>query len=334
LSITSWFTGLILLTLTMLPMATAKAEVFNSADFRITTTEKSNIVIFSAQLPTTVISSTDIQWPTSCKQISFEQQPFGSKSQLLYKALCPTPFTNDSVINTPWLLDGARLYLSLGQSDPMQITLNKSYSSMQVPLYIDNLAAQSTFEVLQKFLWQGMIHIWMGWDHIAFVFCLCLLASGYRLFALVSAFTIGHSITLGLAYFQLINIPIQPIEVLIALSIVLMAREIILTKEQQSPRGIYSALTVVILFGLVHGLGFASALKELGVQADDIWLSLLMFNLGVEAGQLIFVLTLLIIFAGLGKIKWQPAAKNIGVYSVGGLGVFWTLERIAVMILV
>jgi len=239
--------------------------------------------------------------------------------------------TADSVINTPWHLDGARLLLNIVTNESHQISLKKSYSTIQIPLYISNLTKESKVAVSIRYLWQGMIHIGLGWDHIAFVLCLFFLASGRHLSALISAFTIGHSITLGLAFLGYIHIPIQPIEILIALSIILMAREVLLIQEQKKSDAITNGFIMVILFGLVHGLGFASALKELGVADDELWLSLLFFNFGVEFGQLIFISGMLIFMALLAKVKWQEKIQTISVYTAGGLGVFWALERITAM---
>ena len=149
----------------------ARADVVTSADFRVTSSED-NSVIFSAFLDTAVLSSYDIQWPTVCQQVSFQQQRIGSKTQLIYKAQCSEPFTKQSIIKTPWQLDGAKLFLSFGSNAILQTTLKKSYSSMQVPLYISSLETETKLDISLKYLWQGMIHIWMGWDHISFVLCL------------------------------------------------------------------------------------------------------------------------------------------------------------------
>lgn len=331
MKVNSWINLVVLIGLVILPKAELKADIFNSAEFKIVSSDNTNEIVFTAQLPRAVIESTHIQWPEQCLQTSFERQSMGNKSLLIYTAECNRSAIQNTVIITPWQLDGARLLLAIDANNSQQISLKKSYGGMRVPLHVIRSEKQTNLEAAQNFLWQGMLHIWMGWDHITFVLCLCLLARGRHLIVLVSAFTVGHSITLGLAFFQVINIPIQPIEVLIALSIVLMARELLLNQQPQPLVSIKNGLILIIIYGLLHGLGFASALKELQIEPDSIWLSLLFFNLGVELGQVLFILVMLAIFSSLINSHWQLRVKNSCAYLVGGLGVFWTIERLAIL---
>lgn len=185
-------------------------------------------------------------------------------------------------------------------------------------------------EIAAEFLRQGVFHIWAGWDHLAFVLCLCLLASGRQLIGLVTAFTIGHSISLALVFYQLANIPASPVEIAIALSIVFMAREALhATGVITNPNVLNRHLLVVLLFGFVHGLGFGDGLDEfarLPHGAGHVS-SLIFFNLGIELGELVFVGLITTLTAGLKAIaRWQPV-RTAALYGTGAMGAFWMVQR-------
>ena len=169
----------------------------------------------------------------------------------------------------------------------------------------------------------GVEHILSGWDHLAFVLVLCLIAAGWRLVKLVTAFTVGHSITLGLASVGFISVTGPPLEALIALSIAFMAREAILGQRPSQGYGI------ALAFGLLHGLGFAGALSEFGLQNDSLLMALLAFNLGVESGQLIFVFLAVIALALIRRVLQPEITRYAVAHGIGILAIFWTVERIA-----
>lgn len=185
-------------------------------------------------------------------------------------------------------------------------------------------------EIASEFLRQGVFHIWAGWDHLAFLLCLCLLASGRQLIGLVTAFTVGHSISLALVFYQLVNIPAPPVEIAIALSIAFMAREALhATGVITNPNVLNRHLVVVLLFGFVHGLGFGGALDEFAVAPHGAGhiSSLLFFNLGIELGELVFVGLVTALMAGLRTISlWQPV-RTAALYSTGAAGAFWMVQR-------
>ncbi len=178
----------------------------------------------------------------------------------------------------------------------------------------------------------GFDHILTGLDHLLFVFGLLLLATSTRLLIeTVTAFTVGHSITLSLAALGIANVPSGPVEVLIALSIFILAVEL-----GRGPRTSPTMLrrfpwVMAFLFGLLHGLGFAGALREIGLPPDDIPLSLFSFNVGIEAGQLAFVFVVLVAGFVLRRVLERlPAwSERIPVYGIGCLSVYWVLERLA-----
>jgi hypothetical protein len=178
----------------------------------------------------------------------------------------------------------------------------------------------------------GVEHILFGIDHLLFVFALVLIVRGVGLLVkTITAFTIAHSITLALATLGFVKMPSAPVEAVIALSIVFVAAEIV--RSRRGGRGLTERAPWLVagFFGLLHGFGFAGALSEVGLPANDIPLALLWFNVGVEAGQLAFVAVVLGIIALLRRIpfslpRWTPLVPP---YAIGGLAMFWVIERTA-----
>jgi hydrogenase/urease accessory protein HupE len=176
----------------------------------------------------------------------------------------------------------------------------------------------------------GVEHILSGPDHLLFVFGLLLLAGSIRaLLATITAFTVGHSITLSLAMLGLTRVPSGPVEVLIALSVFVLAVE--LAGNQPSGESLLrrKPWLMAALFGLLHGLGFAGALREVGLPEHEIPLSLFSFNVGIEIGQIAFVLVML---AGR-RLMAMPMTKlpewmrPIPIYAMGSLAALWMIER-------
>lgn len=197
--------------------------------------------------------------------------------------------------------------------------------------------AASLFDVAELYGRLGVEHILGGFDHLLFVLGLVLLIEGRRrLVATVTAFTAGHSMTLALAALGVVHVPSGPTEAAIALSIVALAIELTRPRRgtDDTPRGALrrSPWTVAALFGLLHGLGFAGALTEIGLPERDIPSALLAFNLGIEIGQLAFVAVVLVLGALLGRLlrpSWRAASTRIPAYGIGTLATFWFLERVA-----
>jgi hypothetical protein len=152
-----------------------------------------------------------------------------------------------------------------------------------------------------------------------------------RIIATITAFTVAHSITLVAATLGWVNVPGPPVEAIIALSIVFVASEVVHGIRGKPGLTERSPWIVAFSFGLLHGLGFAGALAEVGLPQVAIPVALLMFNVGVELGQLIFVFAVLIVGwvgvrLGIGRNAWLPQAT---AYAVGTVAAFWTIERIA-----
>jgi hydrogenase/urease accessory protein HupE len=193
---------------------------------------------------------------------------------------------------------------------------------------------ESSFGVFRSYAELGVAHILTGLDHLLFVFGLLLLVVGVKpLIKTVTAFTVGHSITLSLAALGLVNLPSRPIEVLIALSVFFLAVE--LSRSVDAPPTILRRFPwlMAAVFGLLHGLGFASALVEVGLPQTDIPLALFSFNVGIEIGQLAFVFVVLILKRLLRPLFVQLPrwAELVPLYAMGSLAAFWCFQRAAAM---
>jgi hypothetical protein len=178
----------------------------------------------------------------------------------------------------------------------------------------------------------GIEHILLGIDHLLFVGALLMMVSGWRrLIATVTAFTVAHSITLAGATLGLIKAPTALIEVLIALSIVFVAAEAIHLRQGKSTLMTSRPWLIALAFGLLHGFGFAGALSAVGLPSEAVPTALLFFNLGVEAGQLLFIAALLLITRALFLLQGElPIWLRPGsAYAIGTLAAFWTMERTA-----
>ena len=183
----------------------------------------------------------------------------------------------------------------------------------------------------KHYLWIGVEHIIYGWDHLLFVIGLTLLVARRQVLGVATAFTLAHSITLALAAFGLINIPIRPVEILIAASIVLLGIEIM--RKQQGHKSLATERPYLISFaiGLIHGCGFASALSEIGLPKGTELLALLLFNIGVELGQFAIVgLTIvsLIAVAKLGKTALRRTEVFL-TYGLASIAMFWVIQRMS-----
>jgi len=190
---------------------------------------------------------------------------------------------------------------------------------------------QATRTELAISYWQmGTIHILEGFDHLLFLLTLLLIVTGFiPLLKTITAFTIAHSITLALATLGLVHIPPVPTEAVISLSIVLLAVEVVHKNQGQLTWSERFPWLVAFTFGLVHGLGFAGALAEIGVPSNEVPLALLMFNVGVETGQVMFVTVVALLLAGLHRIHTHSALTlaRATPYAIGGVAAFWTIER-------
>jgi hydrogenase/urease accessory protein HupE len=173
----------------------------------------------------------------------------------------------------------------------------------------------------------GIEHILFGPDHVAFVLGLLLvLRAGFtkRLLATLTAFTIAHSITLALAMLDVVRLPRAPVEACIALSVLLVAREALRERETLLRRAPW---LVAGIFGLVHGLGFAGALTELGVPPDALGSTLVLFNVGIELGQVAIVIVALVLVRAVPQ-RARVAVRVIACTALGACGAWWLIDRV------
>ena len=206
-------------------------------------------------------------------------------------------------------------------------------------------AAPSRMEIVRTYLLLGIEHILTGVDHLLFVLGLLLLVRGFgKLVKTVSAFTLAHSVTLALATLGFVHVSSPPVEAVIALSIVFVAKEIIrsrggssLTRPSLTER---QPWLVAFSFGLLHGLGFAGGLSEVGLPQGHIPLALLLFSIGVEVGHFSFIIT---VFAFMAFGRWMLQRVRLSTprpqflswlrllppYAIGGTAMFWLIERLA-----
>lgn len=180
----------------------------------------------------------------------------------------------------------------------------------------------------------GVEHIIRGYDHLLFLMCVIWLAFTFkRILLAVTGFTIAHSVTLGLAALGVVSPAIEPTEALIALSIIFVAAE--LARQNRGSLTWRYPVAVSSVFGLLHGLGFASVLQEIGLPSDDTLMALFAFNVGVEAGQLLFIVGLILLLWIVQKVSADkfdlsgPLSQRMSGYVAGICATFWFFERLA-----
>jgi hydrogenase/urease accessory protein HupE len=220
------------------------------------------------------------------------------------------------------------LRITLANGDSHSVILRPKSPSFVIP------ERASKGAVSWSYLKMGVEHILGGIDHLLFVLALVVIVPNrWMLFKTITAFTVAHSITLVLASLGVVNVPSGPTEAVIALSIVFLAVEIVHSRQGKFSFAERYPWVVAMTFGLFHGLGFAGALSEVGLPQHEIPLALLMFNVGVELGQIAFVLAILIVIglfrlasdrlpslALLNRWQWVP-------YVIGCVAAYWTIER-------
>lgn len=190
-------------------------------------------------------------------------------------------------------------------------------------------------EVARAYLLLGVEHILSGVDHLLFVFSLLLLVKGSRrILATVTAFTLAHSLTLAIATLGLVHISGPPVEATIALSIVFIAAEIIHSRRGKPGLTERFPWVVAFTFGLLHGFGFAGALTELGLPQKSIPVALLLFNVGVELGQLLFIAAMFALaalarrFTRRAMVPLPSWTRVVPPYAIGSVAMFWVIQRV------
>jgi len=205
--------------------------------------------------------------------------------------------------------------------------LGPKQMSWQVPALEERWLLAKDYTIL------GIEHILIGLDHLLFLACLVFIAGGWRrILITVTGFTIAHSITLAAAALGIVSLPVPAIEAVIALSIIFLARELVLNRRDTLTWR--QPVFVASSFGLLHGFGFAAVLADIGLPQTELPVALLFFNIGVELGQLFFVCIAALVFALLRKVFTDMAnlhqkGQYFSACAVGVLASFWFFERIA-----
>jgi len=222
-----------------------------------------------------------------------------------------------AMVRITWL-DGQRRVYTITQAQPT------------VQLYGAAEDARGWGAIALAYTVLGIEHILGGIDHLLFVICLLFLVGfNRRLVWTITAFTLAHSLTLASSVLGVITLRSNPVEAVIALSIMLAAYEALNDRRTLTHR--LPAL-VAFVFGLVHGLGFAGVLAEIGLPERHLLLALATFNVGVEIGQLATVAAAYGLARLVGRFAWAPAARRPALYAIGTVATFWSIERLVTVI--
>jgi hydrogenase/urease accessory protein HupE len=219
-----------------------------------------------------------------------------------------------------------KLYWLDGQSQVYTFTA----SQPKARLYGAAQDERGWSEIASAYTVLGIAHILSGYDHLLFVAGLLFLV-GFRrqLLWTITAFTVAHSLTLASAALGLLTLRSPPVEASIALSIVLVAGEALHSRTTLARR--WPAL-LAFLFGLVHGLGFAGALKDVGLPTHDLFTALLSFNVGVELGQLLAVGAAWLVWRLLQRWPWAARGRPVLLYAIGVVAAYWSWLRVAAIL--
>tara|TARA_Y100000758_G_scaffold103790_2_gene72112 strand:- start:546 stop:1538 length:993 start_codon:yes stop_codon:yes gene_type:complete len=260
-----------------------------------------------------------------------------SPGRFSYRFQCTPSLNVDDTLSFPWSFQGVVVVARWSDGSDVSGYFPGDGNFVDVPLPQLKAGAASLGSLALRYLILGAEHILFGIDHLLFVLGLLLLLQGFwKLFQTITAFTVAHSITLAFAVLGIFPVPNAPIEVLIALSIVFLAREIIMGQRGESTLAHTKPWIVALVFGLFHGFGFAGALGELGLSDGDIPLALLFFNLGVEGGQIAFICVLLAINYVFNRFLSHlfPSIQRGLAYGLGAIATYWFIERLPALLVI
>jgi hydrogenase/urease accessory protein HupE len=272
----------------------------------------------------------NIQLPDNCtSQSEVSSRSIRGATVAKWMVSCPAGISGTHIAVDGLLATETDVLLQIRWSDSSN---NSIILTPSKPSYLIT-GLTPTSEVVSSYFLFGIEHILTGTDHLLFVFALLLIVTNTRkLIVTITSFTFAHSITLAASTLNLFQLPQQPVEAAIALSIMFLAAEIVHGKRGHPGAAARWPWLIAFIFGLLHGFGFAGALAELGLPQDAIPLALIFFNLGVEAGQLLFVGSIIILGAILQKVTMSlhtEKFQTISVYIIGGLASFWMIQRVA-----
>ena len=252
---------------------------------------------------------------------------------------CDGRLTADDDIVLPWRRDGAMVAAEWLDGSSGRRLFGNVNGVISVGLSELQAGSSSLADAVGRYTILGVEHILEGIDHLLFVLGLLLIVSStLMLVKTITAFTVAHSLTLGLATLGFVEFPTRPVEAAIALSIVFLAMEVVRGWRGHESLTHRKPWLVAFGFGLLHGLGFAGALADVGLPQGEIPVALLFFNVGVEIGQLLFVAAVMLVQALLHwlmrrkTLRWPAWAEFVPVYVIGTVGAYWVIERVNGMV--
>jgi hydrogenase/urease accessory protein HupE len=316
------------------------ARAHDSRPFSVDLVEQDHgLYMVRLRVPPTVEAENrpDIVWPAGCRLLGGGPRDGATEDMTTRMVACAGGLAGRTLtVRYPHYNPSLATLFRLGGADGHMVTalLSPDQSRWTVP------AEPSLAQVARSYLWLGIEHIWGGIDHLLFVTGLLILAgSARRVLLAITGFTIAHSITLSLAALDIVRVAVPPVEAAIALSILFLAREI----ARPAPEGLARRYPIMVSssFGLLHGFGFAAALRDVGLPTGELAAGLLCFNLGVEIGQIAFIALAIGLFLGarallrrspsaLPKIEWE--ATRIAGYGLGVPAAFWFVQRAGAML--
>lgn len=278
-----------------------------------------------------------IAWPEGCADVGeaeVRELPFGASVRGAIRCTDDALREGGAIDALP---SGVQVAVRVDRRDGSVV---ESVAQAAAPRFALSRADAAPERALGRFVALGVAHIAGGLDHLLFVAALVVLhprrtrGDLLRLVGTLTAFTVGHSLTLALAVLDLVRVPAAPVEACIALSVVLVAAEAVRASDTSArPATLTSQRPWLLagLFGLIHGLGFAGALRESGLEATSVAVALTGFNVGVELGQIGFVVLVLAALALAARIVPGAGPPRAIGYVAGVVAVAWTLERLAVL---
>lgn len=314
-----------LLLLVMCIASPAYAHDLGLAQVTVSSTENGEVFMRSRLSAT--LEALPPQLPEACTADTVIVAAPDRKNHIIEtRFTCPKDIVDGEVL-LPWKVNGVFLKSLMVDAQDVSQFLPSGPNGVSIPLEDLVTIDRSTFETAVLYVELGVEHILIGLDHLALLLCLSMLARGYALVRLVTAFTIGHSITLIIAALRPSIIPTAPVEVLIVISVAWLAREVWLGRKLSR-----DSTALLVGIGLLHGLGFASVLNEIGLPSLQLFTALICFNLGIEIGQLIFLaaaITLPWIVTQIVELPQVIPFRRISAFCLGTVAMYWSFERLA-----
>ena len=260
----------------------------------------------------------EVFFPDNCKR---ESQLPSQKGKYLVERIsldCKSSLKGQIIsVNNLSVLTDALITITHSNGEVFEGLMNLKKSSIEIP-FQKQVYPMGYFTL-------GIDHLMSGNDHILFILGLLFLISGFfNAVKTITAFTLAHSITLGLSVFELVSLPQATVEAIIALTIIYLGLEVSESKKYKS-----TPWVVAFGFGLLHGLGFANALTGIGIGNEQLLLSLLFFNLGIEAGQLLLVPIFGSVIWVSQKFNFYKQSATFTSLILGGMGFFWLIDRVS-----